>query len=839
MVASCEEHRMQNENKYEMLKSAYDFLNEQMSAFEQTVEMETAEYHLLKALGEYTEASKTQLTRYHHEIYSLMNEWKKGEDYRMVEEKIFMSDKNWTAMFQQKKSIYIKDVEHIPEQLKKVETEMKKEGIQSLFSFPMFDDNKLIAIITICNPSEAKIGAIEEIHEILGNWLGYRLVKNDNRVQKTLSGLGVDYTAAYMINIDTDYFEVIINQKPNNSAKQKKEQKFTDYLNKYADKYTLEWCREAMKKELCIDTLRKRFEKEKEFHFSFETTPNEVGQSNFQAHAVREYGEDGHYAIVGFRCIDDILQKERKYQEELDKAYKYAQQQLDIITAAIPGGIKISEDDESYSFKYVSEQYAAMLGYDTVEEFMNACGGTIVGIAHPDDLENGIAEALRQYETSDHYEITYRMKCKDGSWKYIEDHGHKVYMSDGKVEHWNLILDKNELVEKTIALESEKKANAAKTDFLSRMSHDIRTPLNGIIGLLEIGQKHPDDFELINKNREKARIAADHLLSLINDVLELNKLGDRDVMLVEEAFPVRELIQEVKTITEMRAEEEEIELKGKIDYDQLNYPYILGSPLHIKQIFINIITNAIKYNKEHGSVYCHLQEKLLDSKHVKYHVRIEDTGIGMTKEFQKQIFEPFTQAAQDARSVYQGTGLGMPIVKNLVDRMGGTIQIESEPEVGTIVEVSLTFKIAEEQKHQGEKNRPVDKIRLAGTKVLLVEDNDLNRDIAKFILEDEKMFVTEAENGQQAMDLFENSPVGMFDIILMDIMMPVKDGLETAREIRKLDRIDAKTIPIFAMTANAFSEDRKKTKEAGMNEHISKPLDIDALMQKISEYCKK
>lgn len=194
------------------------------------------------------------------------------------------------------------------------------------------------------------------------------------------------------------------------------------------------------------------------------------------------------WAILGFRCVDELIKKDREYKEKLDQAYRLVRKQLDIITSAIPGGIKISNDDESYSFKYVSEQYAAMLGY-TVEEFMEASNGSVVGIAHPDDLESGIAEALEQYKKADHYEITYRMRCKDGSWKYIEDHDHKVFAPDGKIEHRNLILDKNELVQKTIELESEKKANAAKTAFLSRMSHDIRTPLNGIIGLLEIDRR--------------------------------------------------------------------------------------------------------------------------------------------------------------------------------------------------------------------------------------------------------------------------------------------------------------------------------------------------------------
>ena len=828
------------ENRYEILKSAYEFLNRQMSLFERTVEIQSAEYRLLKEIGRYVLASKVQLTRYQEKNYFLVNEWKQNKEYQagiMEQEKVFINDPGWTRTLKKGSYVYIEDIEKMDESLKGAYQELKREKINSIFVLPVRDDHQLIGIVTVCNPDKEKIEGLIEISEILGNWLGYRLIKNDNRIQKILSGLGGDYTAAYMINLDTDYFEVVINQETNHAAKQKKEPGFETYVSKYADKYVLEEYRKAMKRELHRDNLKAQFATKKEFYFTFETPPNDIGQTCFQAHAVREYGKDGNYAVVGFRCVDELIKKEREYQRKLDRTYQLMKQQLDIITSAIPGGIKISNDDEKYSFKYVSEQYAKMLGYANVSEFMEASGGTIVGIAHPDDLESGIAEALKQYETADHYEITYRMKCKDGSWKYIEDHGHKVINSEGKVEHWNLILDKNELVQKTIELESEKKANTAKTAFLSRMSHDIRTPLNGIIGLLEIGSKHPYDFELITENRKKAMVAANHLVSLINDILELNKLGEDDVILSKETFNIEKLIQETRTIIWIKAQEDGITMDLEGDYKNLKYPYVIGSPLHIQQIFINIITNAIKYNKPGGSVYCHLKEIPCEENQVNYQVIIRDTGIGMSPEFLKTIFQPFTQETQDARSVYQGTGLGMSIVKNLIDRMGGSIEIESEPGVGTAVSVSLKFPIAEAPKQMEKKKGMAENRNLTGIRVLLAEDNELNREIAKFILEDEKMIVTEAKNGKEAVELFCEKPEGTFDVILMDVMMPVMDGLEATRKIRQFQRKDAATIPIFAMTANAFSEDRETAEKAGMDEHLSKPLDAKRLIKKIREYC--
>lgn len=571
------------------------------------------------------------------------------------------------------------------------------------------------------------------------------LIKN-NRI---LSGLSLDYTTAFVINLDTDDYEFVFNQKTNHAKILKNITKFEDYVDKYTRDYVLPKCQEAMKRELNSNSMKKRFETEHDYHFSFETVPNAAGLSCFQAHIVKQYEGENHFAFLGFRSVDDIIKQERFYKDAIQKANQALQQELNMITNALPGGVKISNDDKSYSFKYVSKQFANMLGYETPEELMEASGGTIVGLAHPDDLETGIADALEQYTRSDQYVTTYRMKCKDGSWKYIEDRGHKFQTSDGSIEHWNLILDKNELVEKTIALESEKKANQSKSDFLSRMSHDMRTPLNGIIGLLDICKKHPEDRELVDSSRWKARIAADHLLSLINDTLELSKLENKDVSIVEEIFYVPTLIQEVETIAQMRADEDGITISYKGDIDHLKYPYLMGSPLHIKQILLNLITNGIKYNQNNGFVYYSLAEKDISETKVALEFTIQDTGIGMSQSFMKDIFKPFVQADQGARSTYMGTGLGMAIVKNLLDRMNGTIQIDSTEGKGTIINVVLPLKIANKAAFE-EIPQEKQKVKHKDIRVLLAEDNELNREIAAFVLKDEGIKVTEAINGKEA-----------------------------------------------------------------------------------------
>ena len=685
---------------------------------------------------------------------------------------------------------------------------------------------------------EAIMQLVDE-EPLLADWLSIRVHKREktvqeDRVQKLLSGLGRDYTAVYMVDLNTDEFEIIINQRTNNAAQVPKRETWTTYLNNYADTYVLPESCEAMKQSLCCGNILREFAQKDDFYFRFETVPNSIDQTTFEAHVVQEYG-DGKFAVLGFRCVDALVARDREYQRKLDHAYKEARQQLEVISASIPGGLKVSYDDPQYTFKYVSKQYAAMLGYDSVEEFMQASGGTIIGIAHPDDVASGVADALEQYQHGDSYAITYRMRCKDGSWKYIEDHGHKVRNADGTVEHWNLILDKNELVEKTIALEAARKAGEAKTAFLSRMSHDIRTPLNGIIGLLDYGDRHADDIAAINANRKKAHVAANHLLSLVNDILELNKLDDQNVTLVREAFNFRDLLRDVQTISETRAAESGVTVHVEAD-DAMGDSYVYGSPLHVRQIFINVISNAIKYNETGGTVWCRVHETPLDAGRVQCTVCVEDTGIGMTEEFLQNIFDPFTQGSTDARSEYTGSGLGMSIVKRLVDRMDGTIDIQSTLGQGTKVEITLPFEVA--QKADLPRRPSAQAADLTGLQVLVAEDNDLNMEIARCLLEDEGICVTEAHDGQQALELFQSSAPGTYDAILMDVMMPVMDGMAAARSIRALDRPDAKAVPIFAMTANAFAEDRARTRAAGMNEHLAKPLDAKLLLGKLAQYCR-
>ena len=387
------------------------------------------------------------------------------------------------------------------------------------------------------------------------------------------------------------------------------------------------------------------------------------------------------------------------------------------------------------------------------------------------------------------------------------------------------------------AVRREKKANAAKTNFLSRMTHDIRTPLNGIIGLLKIDESHPDDQELITANREKMLISANHLLSLINDMLQMSKLEGNEVVLAHEWLNLNQLSSDILTIVGQRAADAGVTLIHNKNLENVEYPYVYGSPLHLRQLFLNIYGNCIKYNKIGGKVETQLEYCGIQDETVTYRWIINDTGVGMSEEFLQHIFEPFSQEKIDARSVYDGTGLGMAIVKRLVDKMNGTIEIKSKEGEGSTFIITLPFEVADEKEQVLEK-KTEGKSSIKGLHLLLAEDNQLNAEIAQMLFEDEGAEITVVGNGQEAIDQFINHPVGTYDVILMDIMMPLVDGYSATRAIRGMKRQDAKEIPIIAMTANAFDEDAKQCFEAGMNAHLSKPLQMEIVVKTIAKYCR-
>lgn len=397
-------------------------------------------------------------------------------------------------------------------------------------------------------------------------------------------------------------------------------------------------------------------------------------------------------------------------------------------------------------------------------------------------------------------------------------------------------IDKNE-EELKQAKEAAERANAAKTGFLSRMSHDIRTPLNGIIGMIEISDRHREDRALVDANRVKEKVAANHLLELINDVLEFNKLDEENLQLTKEPFCLKELWREIITIVEPRAADKGVLLKYEEQTEGTAVGCVLGSSLHVRQIFINILGNAIKYTDAGGYVLCQVTIKAIGENLISCQTVISDNGIGMSTAFLPHLFEPFSRENTDKKSVTQGTGLGMSIVKHLIDKMDGTVTVESKKGVGTIFTVTLLFEGLREQecKKIEEEDQNVD---LSGMRVLLAEDNELNMEIAETFLTDAGVQITKAYNGKEEVERYLEQPAGTFDAILTDLMMPIMDGCEAARAIRSSGRADAESIPIIALTANAFWEDAERVKREGMNEHLPKPLDVGKMLSVLAKYRK-
>ena len=412
-------------------------------------------------------------------------------------------------------------------------------------------------------------------------------------------------------------------------------------------------------------------------------------------------------------------------------------------------------------------------------------------------------------------------------WTYRTNQAHQKQEQEKDEKY------KSELL---IAAKKAEAANEAKTEFLQRMSHDIRTPINGICGLVNMADHYADDTEKQTEYRTKVKEASNLLLELVNEILDMSKLESGEVVLEEIPFNLSSISGEVFIVIEQMAAEQNIRIMW--EKKEITHRDLIGSPGYVKRVMMNTLSNAVKYNRENGQIYISCMEIPSEQPEMTTMEFVcRDTGIGMTEEFQKCVFEPFAQEHTGSRAKFTGTGLGLSISRKLVEKMGGTITFESEKGVGTTFVIRVPFKIdldadkREEQKDVSEKS-------IKGLHILLAEDNELNMEIAEFVLQNEGAGVTKAWDGQEAVELFRNSEPGEFDVILMDIMMPVMNGYETTKMIRSLDREDAKAIPIIAMTANAFTEDRIRAKEAGMDEHVAKPVDVELLIKVIHKLVK-
>ena len=542
----------------------------------------------------------------------------------------------------------------------------------------------------------------------------------------------------------------------------------------------------------------------------------------------------------------------KKREEEKAKEERLSRMRVQTMAEAIHGGFRRNRNDGVGTFVMASEQLAAMLGFDSPEEMIRLFP-TLMSMMHPDDAVSEAAEGMRNFQVGKLYTAHYRMQCKDGSWKNVEDRGRLILDEEGKGEFWSFITDQDELTKTTEALTEANRANEAllqarqelelardeataankaKTTFLFNMSHDIRTPMNAIVGYTGLLKKHLDDRTRCEDYIGKIQTSSEYLLALINNVLEMARIESGKVMLDESPEKTGRIMNALVAVYMEEMQKKKIQFISSIDSQT---PYIYCDVLKVEEIFFNLLSNAYKYTPEGGTITMRVKELPCDRPgYICMRTTISDTGIGMSETYLPILFDEFSRERNSMGNRIEGTGLGMSIVKKLVDLMKGTIAVESSIGKGTTFTVTLFHRIAAEKDLRQEYETRADITQFAGKRILLAEDNDLNAEIAMELLKEQGFLVERVKDGVECVNALQKAEPGYFELILMDVQMPNLDGYQATRKIRACKDIEKRDIPIIAMTANAFEEDRKNALASGMNDHLAKPIDVGELVKKLA-----
>lgn len=665
--------------------------------------------------------------------------------------------------------------------------------------------------------------------------------------KKVLDQLCTDYTAVYQVNVDTGAFSILHLASGSNASRLMGQDyaSYDEFTDHYVEAYLYPEAREALRSWLCVENIRKMLSEHPRVTGHYESMPTPSGQRFFEAQIVRTHDAQGQmYALIGFRCIDPIMERETAIQKELKEALDEAQLRYEIISAIAKAyttivridlvqdtveeitdhseSAKITQGEKcaSTGLRKICDQLVAPAYREAVKKFM--------------DLST-LAERMQQDEILD---TEYQMV--DGSWHRLSfmvkkrDEAGRVTnvlatvrsISDLKRRELNLVYQ----------AEAAKREGEMKARFLSNMSHDIRTPLNGVIGLVNLACQYPEDLEMLTKIRTRERETLQYLVSLVNDILDMNKLASGALEERELDFDIVETLLEINRNAQRKAEQKGVHYQIDWGRDDIRHTALRGNPVYLSRILTNITDNAIKFSEPGTTIHVWGEElpQAAAPQKTLFRFYCQDQGCGMSEETLHRVGMAFTQEAETSRTQYQGAGLGLAITKQLVERMGGQMKIESTLGVGTKVMIELPFSIGEKSTiHATGQN--FDEISVEGIRALVVEDNELNRDIATFMLENHGIEVTPAVDGQEAVEIFANSAPGYFGAIYMDIMMPRMNGLDATRAIRAMKRRDAHVIPIIAMSANAFADDIINGRLAGMNRHLAKPVDEDGMIRALRE----
>lgn len=671
-----------------------------------------------------------------------------------------------------------------------------------------------------------------------------------------LKKLFTEYVSLYRLELNSGKYE-ILRLIANTNAKQivgEEYRIFADYdefTRRYAETFIPETEQEEFLDWHKCENLKKRLQEKGSLTYYYHSVSKDGKDSYYEAYAVKGKADgENFYIFLGYRNVDGILYKEKAIQEQLQRALDEAKLSNEIIEAIAKSYQYISRIDISKNwFEEISNRAVENMNYKKSGEVTsgnrNVCKKFVAEEYQEAFLKfadiTTLPVRMKNEET-----IVMEYQMKDGNWhklRFIE----KKRDKDGNLTHVlcaiRSISDVKKKEQELLQQVAEARKDAAlKSRFLSNMSHDIRTPINGIIGMTELADRYPDNLEIQKKCREKLLESARHLVSMVNDILDMNKLETEQFVENDISFNLAAVLNRVNTDQQMQAGKKKIDYVVDWEKSELNHMYLMGNPVYIEKLLTVITDNAVKFTKPGGNVSVWCREISEDDERAFYEFGCSDNGIGMSEEFAGHAFEMFSQENKTSRTQYEGTGLGLAIAKKITERLGGTIEIKSKKSCGTTVTMTIPFKTGVQNLMQYTENvntESTEDIPLEGLHALIAEDNELNLEIAKFMLEETGICVECAADGKEAVAKFEESEPGYYDVIFMDIMMPYMNGWDATRKIRTLQRPDADKIPIIAMSANAFAEDIINSHISGMNWHLTKPIDADKLMTALKECIRK
>ena len=663
--------------------------------------------------------------------------------------------------------------------------------------------------------------------------------KKTSEIESTLLALCNDYNIVYLCDLENDSLRVIKDTYSliNANLEHSYSSVFSTFQSIESLKKDNENYLDCLKRENLMETMQNQDELSLQFRFK---------EIYMETRIVKVPSNHGVKVILGSRNINDIVKKREEQNKQLQDALIVERTFNNIIRAigSIYMGIAtINLVDKTYmilSNKNLDKDIFKPHSTGSIEQLKDIFVNVNAAHKYKDDVLEFINFTTLPDRMKDKQMISMELEGISGRWYTCSFIVEKKDKNGNITDVLMTISDIDEIKHKELevkeklkeAAEKANQANVAKTNFLRRMSHDIRTPLNGIVGMINLAQRYGNDKEKLYECKEKVLTSLDYLLSLINDILDMSKVESNALVLEPKPFDLIETLNSIIAIIETSANEHNIQFIGGKSLSYIPHRYFIGSQEYLNRLLMNIASNAIKYNKENGSITLYCKEISSNENMALMQFVCSDTGLGMSEEFQKHAFEPFTCEGKATITGYSGTGLGLSIVKDIVDIMDGSIEMDSKENVGTTFVVTIPLQMDSNPKIKVQTNEK--ELNLSGKKALLVEDNEINLEIATIMLQDLGLIVTPAQNGKEALDIFEQSDTHTFDYIFMDVMMPVMDGLEATKRIRSLNREDAKTTPIIALSANAFEDDIKECLDAGMNAHVAKPIDVNALKEELS-----